>query len=595
MTDQHWALGGVAYGIPFVSNTFHFIAPQCTSMAGAQNTRRFMLHHGAREACSESTPTPRVSIILPWTDQGLRSRARYCDWAAFLRGMLNQSETDSPLIPYQEEDLTSHVFHRELLHLFSYDDVQTTLDNALNWLQTSDMQESHRVAIQHRLESRRQILLLFNIASDSAWLSECNSSTCVALLDQIRLSTSLGSSIPEAFSLKIQRTLASSVPPRPMIRIESRDAFTFMTQLFVDLSHVHDLLTLDHPARLLPGYWTFMSHTPSYSVYIRAVTQAIVGQQDDLPGHSTLKEFIFKDLRRLVLPGSTMLDPAFECVELPSDQRFQIARQLDDFVFKCGASYLNIYRTYCLNRCRIRRTLCHAVIEWDQIQADAEEIDAGLQLLTQEHPESYPLGDTLTYSYPLSSWIYHHKLHQMETIILMGFELSIYAPDEIPKMYWHLSQILAVHISHLDRMSHFADQIQEPETTSSDTEHGTATTEKEVCLRELFREYARLKAIETLSLALHLVFVFLLRNELIRRPPRQYNDDQLRYELRMRPFLGISVPEPMPFEEYREAALLTSLTDMDILDQASRQCSLAKRAWEEILKVRETCLMVRLC
>ena len=448
------------------------------------------------------------------------------------------------------------------------------------------MQESHRVAIQHRLESRNQILILLKIASDPARLPECDSSTCLALFDQIKHSTSLGSAVHEAFSLKVQRTLASGVPPRPMIRIKSLHAFAFMTQLLVDLSHVHELLTLDHPARLLSGYWTFMSHTPPYSVYIRAVAQSIVGRQDDLPGNSSLKEFIFKDLRRLVLPGSTILDPAFERVELPSDQRFQIARQLDDFVFKCGQSYLNIYRTYCLNRCRIRRTLCHAVLEWDQIQADAEECDATLQLLTEEHPQSYPLGDPLTYSYPLSSWIYHHKLHQMETIILMGFELSIYASDEIPKLYWHLSQILAVHISHLDRMSHFADQIRESGATSNDdTQDEVATTEREACLRELFREYARLKAIEALALALHLVYVFLLRNGLIQRPPRQYNDDQLRYELRMRHFLNISVPEPMPFEEYQEAAVLSSLAEMDLLDRASRQCSLAKRAWEEMLKV----------
>jgi hypothetical protein len=487
---------------------------------------------------------------------------------------------------HQEEDLTSHVFHRELLHQFKSEDIQTTLDNALSWLQDADLQESHRLAIQHRLESRRQILLLFRIAGDPIRLPECDSSTCLALLDQIKVSANLGSPVPEAFSLKIQRTLASSVPPRPMIRIESRVAFAFMKQLFVDLSHVHELLTLDHPARLLPGYWTFMSRTPPYSVYIRAVTQSIVGQQGDLPGHTSLKGFIFKDLRRLVLPGSTILDPAFEEVELPSDQRFQIARQLDDFVYKCGQSYLNIYRTYCLNRCRIRRTLCHAVLEWDQIQADAEEIDAALQVLTEEHPQSYPLGEPLTYSYPLSSWIYHHKLHQMETIILMGFELSIYAPDEIPKMYWHLSQILAVHISHLDRMSHFADQMHVPGTTARNAEDEAATIEREACLRELFREYARLKAIEALALALHLVFVFLLRNDLVRRPPRQYNDDQLRYELRIRPFLTISVPEPMSFEEYQEAAVLSNLADMDILDRASRQCSLAKRAWEEMLKVR---------
>ena len=483
--------------------------------------------------------------------------------------------------------MTSHIFHRELLHRLSSEDILTTLDRALEYLENASIQEPHRIAIRHRLQSRRQILMLLKIASDASRLNECCSSKCLDLLENIKQSTSLGSPVPQAFSLKIQRTLASSVPPRPMIRIESRDAFVFMTQLLLDLSNVHELLTLDHPGRLLPGYWTFMSRTPSCSVYVRAIAQSILGRQEGLPRSNNMKEFIFKDLRRLVLPGSQILDPAFEGVELPSDKRFQIAHQLDDFVKKCGQSYLNIYRTYCLNRCRIRRTLCHAVLEWDQIQADAEDCDAAIQILTEEDPQNYPLGDQLTYSYPLSSWIYHHKLHQMETVILMGFELSIYASDEIPKLYWHLSQIVAVHISHLDRMSHFADQMHGSGSASNQKIQGKITTiEKEVCLRELFREYARLRAIEALTLSLHLVFVFLLRHELIQRPPRQYNDDRLRYELRMRPFLNVSVPEPMPFEEYQEAAILPNLDDMDILDRASRQCSLAKRAWEEVLKVR---------
>lgn len=486
----------------------------------------------------------------------------------------------------QEEDLTSHNFNRELLHGFSTSDVEGIIDEGLSWLENADMQTSHLIALRQRLESRRQFLILLKTASDPARLRQCDSGKCLALLDEIKKSTNLGAPVPEAFSLKIQRTLASSVPPRPMIRINSYECFHFMTQTLVNLSRVYELLTLDHPGQLLPGYWTFMSHTPPLSVYVRAVTQSIVGRQDELPGDSTLKEFIFKDLRRLVLPGSTILDPAFEHVELPSDQRFQIAHRLDDFVFKCGQSYLNLYRTYCLNRCRIRRTLCHAVLEWDQIQADAEECDASIQLLTGEDPQSYPTGEPLTYAYPLSSWVYHHKLHQMELIILMGFELSIYAADEIPKLYWHLSQILAVHISHLDRMSHFADQITASDSTPGPGKHDTVTSaEKEACLKALFREYARLRAIEALTLSLHLLFVFLLRKGLIERPPRQYNDDQLRYELRMRPFLTLSVPEPLPVDEYEEAAVLSNLDDMDLLDQASRQCSLAKRAWEEILKV----------
>ena len=40
------------------------------------------------------------------------------------------------------------------------------------------------------------------------------------------------------------------------------------------------------------------------------------------------------------------------------------------------------------------------------------------------------------WSFPLSSWAYYHKLHQMEWIVQLGFELDIYQPDELGGMYW---------------------------------------------------------------------------------------------------------------------------------------------------------------
>jgi len=44
-------------------------------------------------------------------------------------------------------------------------------------------------------------------------------------------------------------------------------------------------------------------------------------------------------------------------------------------------------------------------------------------------------GDEI-WSFPLSSWAYHHKLQQMEWIVSLGFELQIYRVDELGGMYW---------------------------------------------------------------------------------------------------------------------------------------------------------------
>src|SRR6266487_398967 len=81
----------------------------------------------------------------------------------------------------------------------------------------------------------------------------------------------------------------------------------------------------------------------------------------------------------------------------------------------------------------------------------AEDFDVHLRTLTQEPPIVLHGGEP-TYSYPLSSWAYHQKLRQLRLVLQLGFELSIYSPEELPGMYWYLSHICSTHLAHLDRI-----------------------------------------------------------------------------------------------------------------------------------------------
>ena len=105
-----------------------------------------------------------------------------------------------------------------------------------------------------------------------------------------------------------------------------------------------------------------------------------------------------------------------------------------------------------MNRSRLRRMLCHLVLEWDHVQFEvsipygkpfqltclkAENYDIELRKFTQEQPIKDSEGSSEeVWSFPLSSWAYYHKLRQMEWIIQMGFELDIYQVDELAGMYW---------------------------------------------------------------------------------------------------------------------------------------------------------------
>lgn len=59
----------------------------------------------------------------------------------------------------------------------------------------------------------------------------------------------------------------------------------------------------------------------------------------------------------------------------------------------------------------------------------------------REHTKEEPIRKPVVtneeiWSFPLSSWAYYHKLHQMEWIVQLGFELDVYQLDELGGMYW---------------------------------------------------------------------------------------------------------------------------------------------------------------
>ena len=490
----------------------------------------------------------------------------------------------------QEEDFATQLFHRDLLTHCDPDEVQELLQSALVWLASTKMNPELKAALRDRLVLRQQLLKGFREDAGPLEAKVSLPSSCLPLLHAIKGSVHLGKPVEGSFTLKIQRSLASTVPPRPMVKIEFDEAFAHLEKDCQDRSDIHELCSIAGNENLLTAFWTFMSRQPQPSVYVRALLQSFLSRSDNTLGGGSLKSFIFSDLEALVLPNSPLLDEGHEKVERPSDARFQITKYLNDFVSRCGQSYLNLYRTACLNRCRVRRTLCHAVVDWDNLQGDAEELDTTLRAYTEESPVEYLEASPQTYSYPLSSWIYHHKLRQLGLVVQMGFELCIYAPDECAGMYWLLSYISTTHISHLDRIGFFVEKEGQERSSFSFPigysgnpvlDH-RARTDRSLTL--LFRIYTRLKATESFSKALQALYIVLARHGLLPKPDRPYSSDKLRYELRMKPFLSLSVPEPLDFDDFQYHSSSSGATDLVIMDDASVAIDEARKTWDQVLK-----------
>lgn len=71
------------------------------------------------------------------------------------------------------------------------------------------------------------------------------------LLEHIKKQHSLGKPVPEAFSTKLQRRLASTMPPRPMVQPSFEESYGHLKRLFQDGVDIMDILKYSEPQSLL--------------------------------------------------------------------------------------------------------------------------------------------------------------------------------------------------------------------------------------------------------------------------------------------------------------------------------------------------------
>jgi N-alpha-acetyltransferase 35, NatC auxiliary subunit len=475
----------------------------------------------------------------------------------------------------KEEDFATQIFNRPLLHDFPVQEVWMLLSAARSRLVESDLATDVKKALEIRLEARSELLNLFHACTTADRSALPDLQGLVKIIDAIENSARHGRPTPTtSFTLKIQRRLASSVPPRPMIVIEKERAFPFMRQLLTDTITSFSLLDISTSNNLLVAFEHFMGQTNQPPVYVRALVQSFLGIDEKILGQFTARDFIINDMKALADPDEFLFDQSQMDVG-SEDEQIELGSRVDMFISRCGHSFINLFRTICLNRCRSRRTLCHAALEWDQIQAEAEELDAVAQSILGEEPIPFPAGEAPTYSYSLSSWVYHYKLIQLRSILQSGFELSIYAPHELCGMYWYLSFLTSTHLNHLERISFFVSAGESPSTQPPEVRQ---------TLRHLYKQFTRIKAVEAMAKALHRIFRVLQRHGHFAEPKYGYASSALRYELRMRPFLHISIPEPISADLAQVSSSLSGFPDKLLIEQAATLTQTARKAWEEVLK-----------
>lgn len=128
----------------------------------------------------------------------------------------------------KEEDFVANLYNRNLLTNFEAIAISNTIEDAIVYVRSNSSAISDstlRDGLCHRLEVRRSLLR----AVDSDEIVDVQRATiwarCSELLLTLPQTRKLGKPVLDSFSIKIQRRLASSVPPRPIISISFDDAF----------------------------------------------------------------------------------------------------------------------------------------------------------------------------------------------------------------------------------------------------------------------------------------------------------------------------------------------------------------------------------
>jgi hypothetical protein len=410
-----------------------------------------------------------------------------------------------------------------------------------------DINEAFRSAVKARLEFRKDFLKALDFDLPPNVISH----SWQPLLEGIQTLKSthqLGKVVPGAFSTKMQRRLASTVPPRPIVEVDFKDALEKLQQVCTDCEEATRFVKLPQdPLEYQSFLWYFASRSPPPMAYARSYLATLLFHPDVLQSAISLP---LADIKTLVLPASPVLDPSNWAFSPPRNPmlekppRLRLAMLIDDFVDRSGQPYMDLWVALGQNRCRLRRMLTHVIIGWDMLQADASIFDTDMQDAAGEVGVAEQILE-----FSVSTWAYYKKLWMVEKILLLGFEQDIYLPDEFAGMYLFLSLIATRRKELLKRIEahHLArgHQLLASRSLREMQEIEDASPYLDSLLAEA-------EGIASLSLALARFYIILLYLRALPIPKRPFSTEELRYELRMKPFLSLQPPEVPPFEDFRE-------------------------------------------
>lgn len=184
------------------------------------------------------------------------------------------------------------------------------IDEAVAWVdqQEGSIDEKLRDAIKCRLAFRRNLLYALEGDVDIQSESTEHFASCLSQVPSITDSVSLGKPIPEAFSEKVQRKLASTVPPRPIVKISIEDALGHMKRLCQDAIDLKEVLDYRgaHNTRVCCFSFSLRFFIPACLTSCRSLSGPCCLENPNLP---SISDHSCKHCSSATLPFSRLYRP----------------------------------------------------------------------------------------------------------------------------------------------------------------------------------------------------------------------------------------------------------------------------------------------
>jgi len=153
-------------------------------------------------------------------------------------------------------------------------------------------------------------------------------------------------------------------------------------------------------------------------------------------------------------------------------------------------------------------------------------------------------------------------------------------------MYWYLNYLAKTRAQHGDRIKTF---VLRDFTAAQESSSWSQTKERNYTRSIAYIRVTMLDAACTWEFAdgLCCLYTVLQRLGLVNMPSRPYSNDELRYEIRMKPFVNIGLPQLPSFDDFTRATAQPETSIAELLKYAENAVGGAKKGYEALSRMND--------